>query len=67
MKCTVASLATKCEKSYSETVNFVRTRLSFATLRSASLFLDGSRVGLGFDDGADSLHTDNKVILSCLQ
>ena len=35
---------------------FVRTRLSFAILRSASLCLRGSRVqwqcGLGFDDGA---------------
>ena len=50
-----ASLAIKWEKSYSETVGFVRTRLSFAILRSASLCLRGSRVkwrcGLGFDDG----------------
>ena len=51
-----ASLAIKWENSYSETVGFVRTRLSFAILRSASLCLRGSRVkwrcGLGFDDGA---------------
>ena len=56
MKCIAASLATKWEKSYSETVSFVRTRLSFAILRSASLCLRGSRVkwrcGLGFDNGA---------------
>ena len=56
MKRIAASLATKWEKSYSETVSFVRTRLSFAVLRSASLCLRSSRVkwrcGLGFDDGA---------------
>ena len=56
MKHIAASLATKWEKSYSETVSFVRTRLSFAILRSASLCLCGSRVkwqcGLGFDDVA---------------
>ena len=32
MKRIAARLATKCEKSYSETVSFVRTRLSFAIL-----------------------------------
>ena len=56
MKHIAASLAMKWEKSYSETVSFVRMRLSFAILRSASLCLRGSRVkwrcGLGFDDGA---------------
>ena len=56
MKCTAASLAMKWEKSYSETVSFVRMRLSFAILRSTSPCLRGSRVkwrcGLGFDDGA---------------
>ena len=56
MKRIVASLVTKWEKSYSETVSFVGTRLSFAVLRSASLCLRGSRVkwrcSLGFDDGA---------------
>ena len=44
MKCIAASLATKWEKSYSETVNFIRTRLSFAILRSASLCLCSYRV-----------------------
>ena len=44
MKRIAASLAAKLEKSYSETVSFVRTRLSFAILRSASLCLHGSRV-----------------------
>ena len=43
-----------------ETVSFVRTRVSFAILRSVSLRLRGSRVkwrcGLGFDDGAASTH-----------
>ena len=34
MKHIAASLATKWEKSYSETVSFVRTKLSFAILRS---------------------------------
>ena len=56
IKCIAASLAIKWEKSYSETVGFVRTRLSFAILRSASLCLQGSRVkwrcGLGFEYGA---------------
>ena len=56
MKRIAASLAMKWEKSYSETVSFVRTRLSFALLRSASLCLRGSIVkwqcGLGFDYGA---------------
>ena len=37
-----ASLSIKGEKSYSETVAFVRTWLSFAILRSASLCLRGS-------------------------
>ena len=56
MKRIAASLAKKWEKSYSDTVSFVRMRLSFAILRSASLCLRGSRVkwrcGLGFEDGA---------------
>ena len=56
MKRIAASLAMKWEKSYLETVSFVRTRLSFSILRSASLCLHGSRVkwrcGLGFDDEA---------------
>ena len=58
MKRIAASLV---EKSYSETVtcSFVKTRLLFAVLRSASLCLEGSRVkwrcGIGFDDGAATL------------
>ena len=72
MKCIAASLAKKWEKYYSETVHFVRTRLSFAILISASLCLRGSRVkwqcGLGLIMEQHSLHTDNKeTFLSCFQ
>ena len=51
-----ASLACKWEKPFSEVVAYVRARLLFASVRSASLCLRGSRVkwrsGLGFEDGA---------------
>ena len=51
-----ASLACKWEKPFSEVVAYVRARLLFASVRSASLCLRGSRVkwrsSLGFEDGA---------------
>ena len=51
-----ASLAFKWEKSFSDVLVFVHSRLQFASVRSASMCLRGSRIkwrsGLGFDDGA---------------
>ena len=51
-----ASLASKWEKSFSDVLAFVHSRLQFASVRSASMCLRGSRIkwrsGLGFDDGA---------------
>ena len=51
-----ASLASKWEKSFSDVLAFVHCRLQFASVRSASMCLRGSRIkwksGLGFDDGA---------------
>ena len=51
-----ASLASRWEKPFSDVLTFVRSRLLFASVRSASMCLRGSRVkwrnGLSFDDGA---------------
>ena len=51
-----ASLASKWEKSFSDVLAFVHSRLQFASVRSTSMCLRGSRIkwrsGLGFDDGA---------------
>ena len=51
-----ASLASKWEKPFSDVLAFVRSRLLFALVHSASMCLRGSRVKwrsvLGFDDGA---------------
>ena len=51
-----ASLASKWEKPVSDVLAFVRSRLLFASVHSASMCLRGSRVkwrsGLGFDYGA---------------
>ena len=49
------SLSSKWGKSYSETMGWVRTRMSFAILRSSILCLRGSRTKwrcLGLEDGA---------------
>ena len=51
-----ACLASRWEKPFSDVLAFVHSRLLFASVRSASMCLRGSRVkwrsGLGFDDGA---------------
>ena len=56
VKCLSASLASRWEKPFSDVLTFVRSRLLFASVRSASMCLRGSRVkwrsGLDFDDGA---------------
>ena len=56
VKCLSASLASKWEKSFSDVLAFVHSRLQFASVHSASMCLRGSRIkwrsGLGFDDGA---------------
>ena len=56
VKCLSANLASRWEKPFSDVLAFVRSRLLFASVRSASMCLRGSRIkwrsGLGFDDGA---------------
>ena len=51
-----ANLASRWEKPFSDVLTFVHSRLLFASVRSASMCLRGSRIkwrsGLGFDDGA---------------
>ena len=51
-----ANLASRWEKPLSDVLTYVRSRLLFASVRSASMCLRGSRIkwrsGLGFDDGA---------------
>ena len=50
------NLASRWEKPFSDVLAFVRSRLLFASVHSASMCLRGSRIkwrsGLGFDDGA---------------
>ena len=51
-----ANLASRWEKPLSDVLTYVCSRLLFASVRSASMCLRGSRIkwrsGLGFDDGA---------------
>ena len=55
VKCLSASWASRWEKSFSDVLAFVHSRLQFASVCSASMCLRGSRIkwrrGLGFDDG----------------